>query len=99
MMNKLLLAIDHDTESIERFIADTPGFLDEWEAASGHLTSEERSAFQAWDYAALYAMGAHPFLLFQAMRAAWVPTRIEMPDFIEAYRAAVTPLGRPDFTT
>jgi hypothetical protein len=108
-MNKLILAGDRSDESVAEFKADTVGFLDRWEAAAddplpphpegGRLTPEERTAFEAWDYAALYAMGAHPYLLFQFIRALYVPDRMTSDEFNAAYREAVADLGYPDYAT
>jgi hypothetical protein len=109
MIDKLLLAIDRTDESLEEFAADTPSFLDRWERSAAHptppypeggtLTPEERAAFESWDYARLYEMGAHPYLLWHMVRGVFVPARMSSEELIEEYRAAVTPLGRPDFTT
>lgn len=109
MIDKLLLDIDHTDAALETFIADTPSFLDRWERSAadpvpphpqgGHLTAGERAAFEQWDYARLYRMGAHPYLLWHVVRAVYVPDRMTIEELIEEYRAAVAPLGYPDFTT
>lgn len=109
MIDKLLLDIDRTDDDLEAFIADTPSFLDRWERAAeqpvpphpsgGSLTAGEREAFEAWDYAGLYRMGAHPYLLWHVVRAVYVPDRMTIDELIEEYRAAVAPLGYPDFTT
>lgn len=107
MIDKLLLAIDRTDEALEEFRTDTASFLDRWEACAPHppypeggaLTTEERTAFERWDYSRLYEMGAHPYLLWHVVRALFVPSHMTMEELTEAYRAAVTPLGYPDFMT
>lgn len=109
MIDKLLLAIDRTDDDLEAFMADTASFLDRWERAAanpvppypegGSLTPEEREAFGQWDYARLYEMGAHPYLLWHVVRAVYVPDHATAEELIEEYRTAVTPLGYPDFTT
>lgn len=107
MINKLMWEVERTRESLASFISDTSGFLDSWQAvvpvppypSGGALTEEERTAFEEWDYAALYRMGAHPFLLWQFARAVWVPARLGNEEFVEAFREAVAELGYPDFAT
>lgn len=77
----------------ERFLADPAADL----AERPFLTDEEREALRTLDYATLYRLGAHPFLLFgwtvRVRRAA------DLRELIQEYRAAVTPYGYPDFAT
>jgi hypothetical protein len=94
MIDILLYEIDQTAESIERFTTDRAGFLDGY-----RLTGTERAAFEAWDYGALYAMGAHPFLLFQVVRSLAVREGAAMPQIIEEYREAISPHGAPDYIT
>jgi hypothetical protein len=107
MINKLMWEVEASDEALASFKADTPGFLDRWAAEpprppyprGGALTSEERTAFERWDYAALYAMGAHPFLLWQFTKAVLVPEQMTAEELMKAYRAAVEQLGHPEFDT
>jgi hypothetical protein len=107
MINKLLWEVERTEESVGAFTDDTVGFISRWERtvplpphpSGGALTSEERTAFEAWDYSSLYRMGAHPFLLWQFARALWVPNRMEAEEFAAAYRSAVAEHGHPDFAT
>ena len=107
MINKLLWEVERSGESLDAFIEDSVGFIDRWERtepvppypSGGTLTSEERTAFERWDYASLYQMGAHPFLLWQFTRAVWVPARMGAGELTDAYRSAVAEHGYPDFAT
>jgi hypothetical protein len=93
-LNTALIAVDATDESLARFDADPARFL-----RSFDLTSDERSALERWDYARLYALGAHPFILFQAVRSLGEVRGRPVPEIVAEYRAAVEPLGYPDFTT
>ena len=107
MVNKLLWEVERSDESLNTFIDESAGFISRWERieptppypSGGILTTEERIAFESWDYSTLYRMGAHPFLLWQFALAVWVPKRMEAHEFIAAYRIGVGEHGHPDFAT
>jgi len=89
-IDKVMREVAHDEAAQAAFLADAPGYLD-----GRDLTDEERAAFLAGDYGALYRLGAHPFLL-------WAFTRAGLPgggpppnDDV----ATITPHGTPDFAT
>ncbi len=44
-------------------------------------------------------MGAHPYLLWHFVRAVLVSDQLPVEELSDALKAAVAPLGRPDFTT
>jgi hypothetical protein len=85
LLNKFLFTIDRDPELVERYREDPRGTVTWWEAERANLilnctTGEqstwlrfedgEREALATHDYAALFGLGAHPFLtltLFIAM--------------------------------
>jgi hypothetical protein len=93
-LNMVLLAIDASVESLARFEEDPVAFV-----RSFDLSSEERQALVEWDYGQMYALGAHPFILFQAVRSLAEGRGIGIPDLLADYRAAVEPHGYPDFAT
>ncbi len=109
MMNKLMWAIDREDGSVEAFKRDPAAFIDVWEAAAlsplppypdgGTLTPRERRAFEDGDYETLYAMGAHPYLLWHLVRAVFVPERMTEEELSDAFKVAVAEHGLPDFTT
>ncbi|HEX6755561.1 MAG TPA: hypothetical protein VF109_06410 [Mycobacteriales bacterium] len=85
LVDKFLYTVDRDPDLVERYRADPAGTVSWWEAERANLIlnchgaesstwlafdDAERAALSTHDYAALFAMGAHPFLtltLFIAM--------------------------------
>ena len=85
LVNKFLFTIDRSPELVERYREDPAGTVAWWEAEQANLilnchkgecstwltfTEPERQALAGHDYAALFGLGAHPFLtltLFIAM--------------------------------
>jgi len=109
-VNKIMAYVDGDPEPLEQFSADPAGFVDAWERRAtethvpsldaGPLTDEERKAIIDLDYGALYAMGAHPYLLIHFARAVECDARgANFATWKEEYRAQVTPHGYPPFFT
>ena len=104
MVNKLMWEVERSEDSLNAFRHDPGSFLDRWEAAEakppypegGKLTAEERAALEAVDYRTLYAMGAHPFILWQFVRALWTE---DPAPLVTRYREAIADLGYPDFAT
>jgi hypothetical protein len=90
-VNKVLREVSHDQHQAQRFLEDSASYL-----AGRDLTTEERRALVERDYAALYALGAHPFLL-------WGWTHhvhgADMRSLAQSYVDAIAPYGRPDFAT
>ncbi len=109
MINKAMWEIDMTHANLAAFKADRPGFLDRWESAArrpdppypfgGTLTTEERRALEALDFAALYAMGANPYILWQFARSVSVPELAGHEELMANFREAVLPHGYPDFAT
>lgn len=109
MVNKFLWEVESDNASLASFKKDPAGLVKAWELeaatpqppypAGGTLTVEERQACIAVDYAALYSMGAHPYLLWHFIRAVLVPGTMPVEELSEALKLAVAPLDRPDFAT
>lgn len=89
-----LYDLDQTEETLASFVADPEAF------ASGHdLSEEERVALTAWDHETLYALGAHPFLLLQAVRSLAMHRGEPVAETLTAYREAVARHGHPDFVT
>jgi hypothetical protein len=89
-VDKVMREVAHDEGAQAAFLADTAAYLD-----GRDLTAEERAAFLAGDYGALYRLGAHPFLL-------WAFTRVALPNGGPSpgeYVATIAPHGTPDFAT
>ena len=73
------------------FKADADKFLE-----GRDLTEEERKALIDVDYAALYRLGAHPFLLNGFTRLVWKGDKAALN---AEYRKNIAPFGYPDFST
>lgn len=109
MIDKLLRTIDATDSDLEAFRADAAAYIDRWEEegsaatppfpAGGHLSPEEREAFEAWDYEHLYALGAHPYLLWMLMRSLYAADQRSIDELVASYRAAVEPYGYPGYTS
>ena len=100
MINKLMLHADSTDDAMDGFKADTAAFIDAWvESGEGTLTDDERRAFEEWDYGALYAMGGHPYVLWQFIRGVYVPDTMPVSDLAAAFKEATTPHGYPDYST
>lgn len=108
-INMLLIDIDLTYESVRSYREDPAGFVNVWETkgrnriagrrVGGVLTPEERRAFMSFDYAALYRLGAHPFILWQMVRSVAVTQTTTVDEVIADYRRKIEPLGHPDFGT
>jgi hypothetical protein len=77
LVNKFLFTIDRDPELVERYRTDPVGTVTWWEADRANqllnsidaeattwleFTAAERTALAVHDHAALFDLGAHPFL-------------------------------------
>ena len=81
------------------YVRDPAGFVAAWEQQEGQqLAPEERAALAARDYARLYALGAHPFLLWSFTEAVWAH-EVPREELVESYRTMARATGYPDFTT
>jgi hypothetical protein len=99
LMDKLLLRINAHEPSLAAYKRDPAGFVARWEESEGHrLSDEERAAFAARDFGALYALGAHPFLLWSWTEAVWTPER-PRADVVRDYKEQTAAIGYPDFST
>lgn len=106
MLNKFMRAVEMSDANVAAYVDDPERFVDSWLASSPgpelrpdhrDLTPQERAAFSARDYRALYELGAHPYLLWHFTEAVYI-REIGWRDLVERYRAAILPLGEPDYT-
>ena len=107
-VNKFMAFVDDLAETVEEFHADPQGYVDAWNARGresripvpdgGTLSTDEGRAIANRDYGALYAMGAHPYLLLHfAVALDVIVEGLPFPDFVQRYRAQVAPHGFPSF--
>lgn len=113
LVDKFIYLVDRDPELLARYTEDPAGLVAEWEEGQGaalpsnptertsghHFTAEERTALAERDFETLYAMGAHPFLLWTLMLPILEHRFPAFPDLLRHYNDAITPHGRPDFGT
>ncbi len=99
LMDKLMQRINADEPALVAYKRDPAGYVARWEENEGHrLTDEERAAFAARDFARLYALGAHPFLLWSWTEAVWTPER-PREEVVRDYKQQTAAIGYPDFST
>jgi len=91
-VDKILREAIMSNDARASLVADPAAFL-----AGRDLTDRERQALVAGDYPALYAGGAHPFLLNLFAIRLWPPA--EFFDRQRAYTRSLANLGYPDFST
>lgn len=108
-VNKILYEVDGSDALLDSFRGDPSGFVAWWRSLveepeppyprGGVLSDEEADAIVGLDFGGLYAMGAHPFLLWQFARSVCVPGQMTNEELIASFRDAVAPHGSPDFST
>jgi hypothetical protein len=111
LVDKFLYRVDRSEADLNAYMSDPAGFvarweetegprLDEVERTSGHrFTEYERAALKARDYEKLYAMGAHPFILWTIMLPVYLPGAAGFQQLAQEYKDRIRPYGRPDFAT
>ncbi|MBM7502603.1 hypothetical protein ACFPER_03925 [Agromyces aurantiacus] len=109
MIDKFMRAVEMSDADVARYVADPAAFVDAWLAGAGgphrptddrSLTEAERAAFATIDHEALYALGAHPYLLWHFIEAAHTHEfgdGFGWRDLVERYRADVAPHGHVDY--
>ena len=109
-VNKFIAYVEASDAAVREYVADPVGYVQAWVARGaasrvpvadgGPLSPESAAALGATDYATLYRMGAHPYILWHFAEAAlvWAGDKT-WPELKEEFRAAVAADGNPDFTT
>lgn len=109
-VDKFITYVEGLDEEVVAFVADPPAYVAGWVQRGresrvpvpngGRLSDAEQRAIANVDYAALYAMGAHPYVLWHFTEAAFVwAGELTWPELKEQFREAVAEFGNPDFTT
>lgn len=98
-VNTFMQLVNLDAGRLAEYVRSPVAFVAEWEASRGlPLSALERTALEERDYATLYRIGAHPYLLWSFTEAVWVP-EVSRPELVEAFRAAAREVGYPDWRT
>ena len=99
LVNKFIRLVNTSPEALEGYLADPGAFLSEWQRAQAlQLTAEERAALATRDYEGLYAMGAHPFILWSFTQAVY-EREVPVEDLRADYKRRTAAIGYPDFRT
>lgn len=111
LVDKFLYRVDRDEKALKAYMENPAAFISKWEEKEGPqlteaeqtsahgFTEEERKALAERDFEKLYAMGAHPFLLWTIMLPVFEK---EFPNFralVDHYNSKIRPYGRPEFGT
>ena len=111
LVDKFLYRVDRSPSALREYMRDPAGYVLKWEESegqqlneaettSGHrLTEEERTALANRDYERLYALGAHPFILWTIMLPVHEQAASNFRELVDRYNATIRPYGRPDFGT
>jgi hypothetical protein len=116
LLNKFLYTIDRSPELVERYREDPRGTIAWWESGQANLilgchegerstwlafTDIEREALASHDYAALFGLGAHPFLTLTLFIAVFERDYAEPLGFQREYAARLGhwQLPYPDIST
>lgn len=109
MVDKFIRYVELDDANVREYVADPEAFVRSWlsggagpEAATDDrlLTDLEHAAFAQRDFGALYALGAHPYLLWHFTEAVYEHEYTEgfgWRELVERYRSAVAPQGLVDY--
>lgn len=109
MVDKFMRYVELSDARVADYVDDPDAYVGAWLAGGTgpegaaddrELTEAERAAFARRDYEALYALGAHPYLLWhftEAVHAHEFGEGFGWRDLVEQYRAAVAPQGVVDY--
>lgn len=109
MIDKFIRFVELSDAHVQSYVADPGGFVRSWLSEQGgpeaatddrELTDAEIAAFAARDYEALYALGAHPYLLWHFTEAVYEHEYTEgfgWRELVEKYRGAIAPHGLVDY--
>ena len=97
LVNKFMHVVNMNQAAEEAYVENPPGFVARWEKGERlKFTAEERRALERRDYGSLYAMGAHPFLLWSFTEAIW-RHEVDREELVQDYKEKAAAVGYPDF--
>lgn len=109
-VDKFIVFVEAFDGEVRAYTADPAGYVERWIARGtasrtpvadgGRLSVDERAALSAVDYAKLYEMGAHPYVLWHFAEAVLVWNGdLTWPELKEQFREGVRDFGNADFAT
>lgn len=98
-VNRILRDVYIDAPELARYQENRAGYVRDWQLDRRlPLSPDEAAAVATADYATLYALGAHPYLIWGFCEIVLVPG-MSRAELVAAYRSALLPLGYPDVST
>ena len=109
-VDKFLSYVEGSDRAVRSYVEDPDGYVAGWESRraesrlpvpdGGSFTEDERAALVTRDHAALYRLGAHPYVLWHFVEAIRVWTgEITWPEMTERYRADISRIEPPNIAT
>ncbi len=99
LVNKFMHLVNMNEWAEKEYKSDPAAFVEKWEKGERlKLAPHEREALTKRDYAKLYALGAHPFLLWSFTEAVWVH-EVSREELVKDYKEKTRAIGYPDFKT
>ncbi|MBI2357576.1 MAG: hypothetical protein HYV04_01445 [Deltaproteobacteria bacterium] len=99
LMNKFIHHVNMNEAAEKEYKTGPRAFVEKWEKEQKlKFTREEREALHNRDYAKLYALGAHPFMLWSWTEAVWAH-EIPREELVKDYKEKAGKIGYPDFKT
>lgn len=99
LVNKFMHLVNMNEWAEKEYKNNPAAFVEKWEKDEKlKLAPEEREALAKRDYAKLYAIGAHPFLLWSFTEAVWVH-EVPREELVKDYKEKTGKIGYPNFKT
>lgn len=99
LMDKFMHLVNMNEWAEKEYKSNPASFVKKWEKGEKlKLTAEEREALSKKDYGKLYALGAHPFLLWSFTEAVWAHEK-PTEELVKDYKEKTGKIGYPDFKT
>jgi len=99
LVNKFMHIVNMNEWAEKEYQTNPAAFVEKWEKSEKlKLIPEEREALCNRDYGKLYALGAHPFLLWSFTEAVWAH-QIPRDQLVKDYKEKARAIGYPDFKT
>ena len=99
LVNKFMHLVNMNERAEKEYKTNPVAFVEKWEKGEKlKLSPEERGALARRDYGKLYALGAHPFLLWSFTEAVWVH-EIPREELVKDYKEKAAAAGYPNFKT